>query len=97
MKVKSESEVAESTPWTEAYQAPLSMGFSRQEYSSGLPLPSLHINLGTAFITASFLKNIFSYLAAPGLSCGTWDLRFSLQHTGSLAVACQLLAAACEF
>ena len=27
-------------PWTVAYQAPLSMGFSRQEYWSGLPLPS---------------------------------------------------------
>ena len=29
-----------ATPWTVAYQAPLSMGFSRQEYWSGLPLPS---------------------------------------------------------
>ena len=29
------------TPWTIAYQAPLSMGFSRQEYWSGLPVPSL--------------------------------------------------------
>ena len=28
------------TPWTVARQAPLSMGFSRQEYSSGLPFPS---------------------------------------------------------
>ena len=28
------------TPWTVAHQAPLSMGFSRQEYWSGLPLPS---------------------------------------------------------
>ena len=27
-------------PWTAAYQVPLSMGFSRQEYWSGLPLPS---------------------------------------------------------
>ena len=27
-------------PWTVAYQAPLSMGFSRQEYWSGLPFPS---------------------------------------------------------
>ena len=26
--------------WTVAHQAPLSMGFSRQEYSSGLPFPS---------------------------------------------------------
>ena len=27
------------TPWTVALQAPLSMGFSRQEYWSGLPFP----------------------------------------------------------
>ena len=27
-------------PWTVAHQAPLSMGFPRQEYWSGLPLPS---------------------------------------------------------
>ena len=29
-----------ATPWSVAYQAPLSMGFSKQEYWSGLPLPS---------------------------------------------------------
>ena len=51
-KVESESEscsvVSDSatpwtaaTPWIAAYQAPLSMGFSRQEYWSGVPLPSL--------------------------------------------------------
>ena len=34
-----------ATPWTAAYQAPLSMGFSRQEYWSGLPLPSLDLKL----------------------------------------------------
>ena len=28
-----------TTPWTVARQAPLSMGFSRQEYWSGFPLP----------------------------------------------------------
>ena len=45
MKVKSESEVVQcvqlfATAWTAAHQAPLSMGFSRQEYWSGVPLPS---------------------------------------------------------
>ena len=30
----------QATPWTVACQAPLSMGFSRQEYWSGLPFPS---------------------------------------------------------
>jgi len=29
-----------ATPWTAAYQAPPSMGFSRQQYWSGVPLPS---------------------------------------------------------
>ena len=28
-----------TTPWTVAHKAPLSMGFSRQEYWSGLPFP----------------------------------------------------------
>ena len=42
VKVKSLSHIQLlATPWTAAYQAPLSMGFSRQEYWSGLPLPSL--------------------------------------------------------
>ena len=31
-----------ATPWTAAYQAPPSKGFSRQEYWSGVPLPSLN-------------------------------------------------------
>ena len=30
-----------ATPWTVTYQVPLSMGFSRQEYRSGLPFPIL--------------------------------------------------------
>ena len=57
MKVKSESEVAEScptlsrirpleTPWTAAYQAPPSIGFSKQEYWSGVPLPSPIVHIG---------------------------------------------------
>ena len=35
-----------ATPWTAAYQAPPFMGFSRQEYWSGVPLPSPSGNLG---------------------------------------------------
>ena len=31
------------TPWTAAYQAPPSMGFSRQEYWSGFGLPQNHL------------------------------------------------------
>ena len=42
MKVKLLSHVRLfTTPWTAAHQAPLSVGFSRQEYWSGVPLPSL--------------------------------------------------------
>ena len=41
VKVKSLSRVRLfTTPWTVAHQAPPSMGFSRQEYWSGVPLPS---------------------------------------------------------
>jgi len=41
VKVKSLSHVGLfATPWTVAYQAPQSMGFSRQEYWIGLPFPS---------------------------------------------------------
>ena len=44
-RLNRESEVAQSCltlcdPWTVAHQAPLSMGFSWQEYWSGLPFPS---------------------------------------------------------
>ena len=52
MKVKSESEVAQSCqtlsdPMDYSPPGPPSMGFSRQEYWSGVPLPSLRIILGT--------------------------------------------------
>ena len=41
VKVKSLSRVRLlATPWTAVYQAPPSMGFSRQEYWNGVPLPS---------------------------------------------------------
>ena len=49
VKVKSLSRVQLSaTPWTAAYQAPLPVGFSGQEYWSGVPLPSPqeHYNSG---------------------------------------------------
>ena len=49
VKVKSLSHVQFSaTPWTAAHQAPPSMGFSRQEYWSGVPLPSLNSSLAAA-------------------------------------------------
>ena len=38
-----------ATPWTAAYHAPSSMGFSRQEYWSGVPLPSPYKSLVRAY------------------------------------------------
>ena len=47
MKVKSLSHVRLfATSWTAAYQAPPSMGFSRQEYWSGVPSPSPLLRAG---------------------------------------------------
>ena len=46
VKVKSLSRVwLLATPWAAAYQAPPSMGFSRQEYWSGVPLPSPSVRM----------------------------------------------------
>ena len=69
VKVKSLSRVWPSaTPWTAAFQAPPSMGFSRQEYWSGVPLPSpvfLHNWDYTAHSTALFFFNtVLSALSA---------------------------------
>ena len=63
MKVKSESEVAQlcpifATPWTAAYQAPPSMGFSRQEYWSGVPLPFLIMEYYSAILRNALLIHI---------------------------------------
>ena len=71
-KVKSFSHVQLfATPWTVACQAPPSMGFSRQEYWSGLPLPSPGYLLNPRIEPISFVS--------PALAGGffttsaTWD------------------------
>ena len=47
------------TPWTAALQAPPSLGFSRQEYWSGVPLPFPPIMLGHTFLHfAIFSANV---------------------------------------
>ena len=92
MKVKSENEVSLlATPWTAAYQAPPSMGFSRQEYWSGVPLPSPrhffrgHLNLGSKF--PSYMEKAM----APHSSSLAWKIPWmeepgGLQSMGSLRV-----------
>ena len=64
VKVKSLSRVwLLATPWTEAYQSPPSMGFSRREYWSGVPLPS-PIYSTVVYNLIFFQKYLFIYLAA---------------------------------
>ena len=58
VKVKSLSRVRLiGTPWTAAYQAPPSMGFSRQEYWSGLPYPA-GVEIGSRMMTQTGFSDI---------------------------------------
>ena len=62
VKVKSLSRVwLIVTPRTAAYQAPLSMRFSRQEYWSGVPLPSPWLSPATSYYKQHFMS-IFAYM-----------------------------------
>ena len=68
-KVKSEREAAQSCltlldPMTAAHQAPLSMGFSRQEYWSGVPLPSLHLLTNNIYLYRKI--NMRSFMVISG-------------------------------
>ena len=69
VKVKSLSHVRLlATPWTAAYQAPPSMGFSRQEYCSGVPLPSPgsgHYVPSNAYSFIYIFYKLILFLAAP--------------------------------
>ena len=69
VKVKSLSHVRlPATPWTTAYQAPPSMGYSRREYWSGVPLPSLIImDIQNFIYTFSYLLTIQLFPV-----CGYW-------------------------
>ena len=53
--------VCVATPWIAAYQAPPSMGFSKQEYWSGVPLPSLHILYISSHLHSFFLQTTMHY------------------------------------
>ena len=68
-----------ATPWTVAHQAPLSLGFSRQEYWSGLPFPPpgdlpdpgiepqylTSLTLAGKFFTTSFNLLTYYYFKCP--------------------------------
>ena len=55
-----------AAPWTEACQAPLSMGFSRQEYWSGLPFPDPEDLPNPVSPVSPALAGAFFTTAAPG-------------------------------
>ena len=63
-----------ATPWTAAYQAPPSMGFSRQEYWSGVPLPSRQLSLEPLQFKVNMSKLNSSYPPPPHQTC-------SLKHS----------------
>ena len=63
-----------ATPWTAAYQAPLSLGFSRQEYWNGVPLPSPHIIIKSPY-HPSLPRNVYGLAASiDGHSWNCWGL-----------------------
>ena len=70
MKVKSLSHVRLlATPWTAAYQASPTMGFSRQEYWSGVPLPSLtYLYILFQILFHYVLSQDINYIVGPCLS-----------------------------
>ena len=77
VKVKSLSRVWPSaTPWTAAYQAPPSMGFSRQEYWSGLPLPSpgKHTTVLFSLDNCHILEGLIHFLDVTFLFLCQWFL-----------------------
>ena len=67
-----------ATPWTAAYQAPPSMGFSRQEYWSGVPLPSPHSCTGGSQIHTQH-KDV-THISTDSLAFCS-ELSISVQHS----------------
>ena len=75
VKVKSLSRVRLLvTPWTAAYQAPPTMGFSRQEFWNGVPLPSPKLS---ATVNITIQHSINCYVCAGtklNADISVWDL-----------------------
>ena len=77
VKVKSLSRVwFLVTPWTAAHQAPQSMGFSRQEYWSGVPLPSSLKSSNIIYIY--ILKSSYIYIYNQTVVCVGLELAFGM-------------------
>ena len=83
------------TPWTAAYQGPPSMGFSRQEYWSGVPLPSPadhksanHKTRTNTRILTLYQALVLNILEQYVSKCGPWSSNMSTtwESTDSLAL-----------
>ena len=65
LKVKSLSRVRLlATTWTASYQVPPSMGFSRQEYWSWLPLPSLRLGNSSYNLSSQLANEYFTWVTS---------------------------------
>jgi len=83
VKVKSLSHVRLlATPWTAAYQAPPSKGFSRQEYWTGVPLPSVVLEITNYY---NYLVAKFAKLCHYEISYKTLLSKYIHTHTHSLS------------
>ena len=82
VKVKSLSRVwLFTTPWTAAHRAPLSMGFSRQEYWCGVPSPSPSWEVT---LKADCYKRLQNYSTADIKGTGFCQIKNSLPRWGML-------------
>ena len=70
-----------ATPWTVAHQAPLSMGFSRQEYWSGLPFPPPGDLADQGIEPVS--------LMSPALTCGFFITNTTWEAPASMTPRCK--------
>ena len=86
VKVKSPSRVQLlATPWSAAYQAPLSMRFSRQEYWSGVPLLSPFLILGTIKFHLTLFLSITAEVQS-WLFSASAPIFLRLEQNGSISV-----------
>ena len=84
-----------ATPWTAAFQAPPSMGFSRQEYWSGVPLPSPFLILGTI----KFHLTLFLSITAEDhswLFSASAPIFLGLEQNGNISVIQEIRKSFCS-